>query len=85
MMKLMQIAFQPESKAMYVFDAAVSPQALVLQGHLPGVQSGDPVGLHLLIEGEYIMYYIYDLSRRLLGPTNLGRHSESDWTRRWDT
>ena len=83
MMKLMQIAFQPESKAMYVFDAAVSPQALVLQGHLPGVQSGDPVGLHILIEGEYITYYIYDLSGRLLGPTNqlleapaLGRRSE---------
>ena len=66
-MKLMQIAFQPESKAMYVFDAAVSPQALVLQGHLPGVQSGDPVGLHLLIEGEYIMYSVYDPSWKLPG------------------
>ena len=70
MMKLMQIAFQPETKAMYVFDAAVSPQALVRQGHLPGMRSVDPVGLHLLIEGEYLKYYMHDLSWRLLGPTD---------------
>ena len=70
MMKLMQIAFQPEPKAMYVFDAAVSPQALVLQGHLPGVQSDDPEGLHPLIEREYIMYSKYDLSWRPLGTTS---------------
>ena len=69
-MKLMQLAFQPKTKAMYVFDAAVSPQALVLQGHLPGAQSGDPVGLHLLIEGEYITCYMHDLPWTLLGPTN---------------
>ena len=70
MMKLMQIAFQPKTKAMYVFDAAGSPQSLLLQGHLPGVQSDDPEGLHPLIEGEYKLYSKYDLSRRPLGPTN---------------
>ena len=69
-MKLMQIAFQPKSKAMYVFDAAVSPQALVLQGHLPGVQSDDPVGLHPLTEGEYMKYSTYNPFWKPLGSTN---------------
>ena len=67
MMKLMQIAFQPETKAFYVFDAAVSPQALVLQGHLPGVQSDDPVGLHPLTEGEFMKYSTYYPFWKLLG------------------
>ena len=70
MMKLMQIAFQPKTKAMYVFDAAVTQQALVLQGRLPGAQSDDPEGLHPVIEGEYKMCSKYDLSWRLLGTTN---------------